>query len=336
MPQSEKIPASVLSWLLEPADPAVRYLALRDLAGAPADELAEARRAAHCSDPIALILSQMEPEGYWDTPSAGYSHKYHSTVWSLISLAQSGASMQEDERLRTAVSYYLDHAFTPAGQIGASGTPASTFDCLQGNMLWSLTALGCRDERLDRAYEWMARSVTGEGIAPYGEKNAPLRYIGYKRGPDFACGANGGLPCAWGAEKVLLAFGNLPPAQRTPLIEHAIRTSLAFLLSTDPAGAAYPADGGRVSPHWWQFGFPVYYTGDVLQVLEALVSVGVTADPRMANAVQLVRQKQDENGRWPLEYSYTGKNWGHFGTLHRPSKWITLRALRVLQAVPLG
>lgn len=328
-----QISASVLDWLLEPTDPAVRHLALRDLIGAPASELAAARREAHRADPIALILSKMEPEGYWDTPGAGYSHKYHSTVWSLISLAQSGASLEEDERLRTAVNYYLDHAFTPVGQIGASGTPSSTFDCLQGNMLWSLTALGCRDERLDRAYEWTARSITGEGVAPYTEKKAPLRYIGYKCGPNFACGANGGLPCAWGAEKVLLAFGNLPFNKRTPLIERAIQASIDFLLSVDPAIAAYPASDGRISPHWQQFGFPVYYIGDVLQVLEALASVGVITDPRMANALQWVRQKQDENGRWSLEYTYTGKNWGHFGTLHRPNKWVTLRALRVLRAL---
>jgi hypothetical protein len=52
----------------------------------------------------------------------------------------------------------------------------------------------------------------------------------------------------------------------------------------------------------------------------------------LRNALELVESKQDEQGRWNLEYSYSGKAWGNFGTIHRPNKWVTLRALRVLKA----
>jgi hypothetical protein len=67
--------------------------------------------------------------------------------------------------------------------------------------------------------------------------------------------------------------------------------------------------------------------------LRDLVGVGHGADPRLANALALIRDKQDDEGRWALEYDYAGKTWGDFGPKKRPNAWVTLRALRVLQAV---
>ena len=46
------------------------------------------------------------------------------------------------------------------------GAPSGTIDCLQGNLCWALLELGCDDPRLDGAFDWMARTVTGEGMAP--------------------------------------------------------------------------------------------------------------------------------------------------------------------------
>ena len=334
MTWADQLNTNSLDWLLESSTPAVQYLAKRDLLDEPESSLIELRKAAHQSDPIALILSKMDPQGFWDKPGAGYSHKYHSTVWSLLSLAQTGASIHEDARVQTACNYLLDHALTENGQFSVSGAPSSTIDCLQGNLCWALTELGCQDERLEKAFDWMARSVCGEGIAPASDKNAPLRYYAYKCGPNFVCGANEKLPCAWGAVKVMRAFGTLKPEQRTPLVENAIHMGIKLLLSVDPAEANYPArDGNRISQNWWKFGFPVFYISDILQIVEALSAVGVKNDPRMDSAVKLIREKQDAQGRWKLEYNYAGKAWGNFGTLNQPNKWVTLRALRVLKSL---
>ena len=53
----------------------------------------------------------------------------------------------------------------------------------------------------------------------------------------------------------------------------------------------------------------------------------------MANALKLIRDKQNEEGRWSLEYDYNGKTWVDFGEAKKPNKWVTLRALRVLKAI---
>jgi hypothetical protein len=297
-------------------------------------EISAARTAAYEGGPIAAILDRMSAEGYWAKEGPGYLPKYRSTVWALIMLAQMGASTAQDERIAMACAYFMDHALANRGQITTSGAPSGTADCVQGNMCWALTALGCNDPRLDMAYEWMARTVTGEGLAPNTERTAPLRYYASQCGPAFACGSNNKLPCAWGGAKVMMAFSILPEERRTPLIDNAIQQGVDFLFSVDPARATYPSGfTDKPSGNWWKFGFPVFYVTDILQIVEALVGLGYGDDPRLANALTLIREKQDENGRWPLEYSYTGKTWVDFGPKKEPNKWVTLRSLRVLKTV---
>lgn len=328
----DQLDGDALAWLLEPESPGVRYLAMRDLEEREGPRLRSARRDAYRDRPIATVLSNMDPSGYWAKPGPGYLPKYRSTVWSIILLAQLGA-IQDDERVDRACAYVLDHALTEHGQFTTSGAPSGTADCLQGNLCWALVELGCDDPRLEPAFEWMARTVTGEGVAPVTDRKAPVRYYAGKCGPNFACGSNNKLPCAWGAVKVMMAFGIWPRERRTPLVERAIARGAEFLLEPDPATSAYPTGfSDKPSGNWWRFGFPVFYVTDLLQNVEALIGVGYGDDPRLQNALALIRDKQDEQGRWSLEYDYTGKTWVDFGPKRQPNKWVTLRALRALKA----
>jgi hypothetical protein len=77
----------------------------------------------------------------------------------------------------------------------------------------------------------------------------------------------------------------------------------------------------------------VFYVTDLMQNVEALVGLGYGNDPRLAPALTIIREKQNVQGRWLMEYNYTGKTWVEFGAKKQPSKWVTLRALRVLKAV---
>jgi hypothetical protein len=326
----------MLAWLLESETPGVRYLALRDLLELSSDdtELKEAQIDAHKNGPITTVLDNMNPDGYWICPGPGYNPKYRSAVWSLTLLAQLGASIKQEKRIRQACYYMLDRGLTSSGQFTMTGSPSGTIDCLQGNLCWALQELGCDDPRLVTAFDWMARSVTGEGISPASDKGAEVRYYAYNCGPIFACGGNNNLPCAWGAVKVMLAFSRLPIEKRTPSINRAIEKGIDFLFSTDPAGADYPAVvKGKPNRSWWKFGFPVFYVTDVLQNVEALVGLGFGEDPRLANAMTIIRDKQNQDGRWKLEYDYNGKAWVDFGLQKQPNKWVTLRALRVLKNV---
>ncbi|MFC2028774.1 nitrogen fixation protein NifH [Chloroflexota bacterium] len=334
MSWQDQLNGDSVGWLLEAENPGVRYLAMRDVLDLPGDDasLQEAQKKAHAQGPISIVLDAMDDEGFWEEPGAGYRPKYRSSVWSLILLAQLGASVELDDRIKKACRYNLEHALTDNGQFSANGTPSHTIDCLQGNLCTAMLDLGFQDPRLDNAYEWMARSVTGEGIAPMEDKKAPLRYYAGKCGPLFACGANKKLACAWGAVKVMQAFSRLPAEKRTPLIEEAIQAGVEFLLGIDPLDADYPSGwSDKPSRNWWKFGFPLFYVTDLLQNIEALIRLGYGRDPRLENALSFIREKQDDDGRWLLEYDYSGKTWFEFGPKKLANKWVTCRALYVLK-----
>jgi hypothetical protein len=330
----EQLRGDPLNWLLERENPGVRYLAMRDLLDLSGDEneLHTAKQIAHREGPISIILNEMDEEGYWVKSGPGYNPKYRSTVWSIILLGQLGATIDMDQRIEQACQYLFENALTENGQFSISGTPSTTVDCLQGNLCAAMLDLGFDDPRLDTAFEWMARSVTGEGVAPLEDKKAPIRYYSGKCGPNFHCGANNKLPCAWGAVKVMLAFGKLPLKKRTPIMDKAIQKGIEFLLGVDPAEATYPTGwSDKPSGNWWKFGFPVFYVTDLLQNIEALVRLGYAGDPRLSNALGIIREKQDASGRWALEYDYAGKTWVEFGEKKQPNKWVTTRAAWVLK-----
>ncbi len=333
MTDAGQLNRETLDWLLKSEVAGVKYLALRVLTGMADDdpEMQAARQAAYRQGPIVSILENMQADGYWCEPGAGYRPKYRSTVWSMLMLAQLGAQAGADERIAKACAYLLDHALTENGQFSYNGTPSGTVDCLQGNLCAALLDLGYDDLRMDAAFEWMARTVTGEGLAGVEAKKNPLRYYAYKCGPLFACGANDNKACAWGAVKVMLAFSKLPLERHTPLIERAMQQGVDFLFSRDPAAADYPTpNDARPSRDWWLFGFPVFYITDMLQNVEALVRLGYGGDPRLANALKIIREKQDAHGRCALEFDYRGKTWADFGSKKQPNPWVTIRVAKVL------
>jgi len=322
----------VLDWLLEEdaRNPGVRYRALRELENRDADDplVITARQAALSGGPIPAIVAQQEPQGYWVQPGAGYLPKYRSIVWQVIFLAQLGADIGQ-ERVRLACDYLLSHAIGQFEGFSMTATPSGAVHCLQGNLAAALLDLGMgADERLRRALEWMACSVTGDAY-----QDVPIRY--YRSGisgPGFHCSANDHQPCAWGAVKVALALARVPQSQRSPAMQKAAQMCVDFLLSTDPAAADYPHPyAPKASTSWFKFGFPVFYITDILQILEALLGFGLAGDARLLPAIELLQSKQDAHGRWIMEYSYNGKTWVDIEEKKQPSKWVTLRALRVLK-----
>jgi hypothetical protein len=319
-----------IPWLLEtdPANPGVRYFALRKLLDRPEDdpEVQAARAAIMATGPVPAILDAQYPEGYWVKPGGGYSPKYRGTVWQIIFLAELGAD-PADERVQRGCGYLLSHSIAANGAFSAlqKPVPSGSIPCLNGNLLYALQRLGYADDpRVQAALDWLVRAITGEG---------GFRYLrSGTTGPCFACSANLGQPCGWGANKAIKALLAIPPEQRTPAVQRALVVGAEFLLSRDPAVADYPYTQ-RVNSTWFKLGFPLSYWSDVLETTAVLVELGYGHDPRLANALQLILSKQDAQGRWKLENSLQGKMWADIEEKGKPSKWVTLRALRVLRNV---
>ena len=241
----------------------------------------------------------------------------------MLFLAQLGADGQ-DERVRRGVEYVLGHGQAQSGALTMNGRPSGTIHCLWGNLVRALLDLGYwGDARLERSTDALARSVTGDGYEWYRRSGV--------RAPGFVCSGNYGLPCGWGAVRVLWALARVPKADRTPAVRSAIDACTHFLLSYDLVAADYPHEE-RINSSWFKFGYPLGYVTDVLLNLEALTEVGCGTDRRLDGALELVRSKRDAEGRWKMEYSYNGKMWADVETKGQPSKWVTLRVLRVLKA----
>jgi hypothetical protein len=328
-----KINGDPIPWLLEPDNPPVRFFALRDLLDRPLNdpELIEARSAIMHYAPIQASLDAQYPAGYWVKPGAGYSPKYRSTVWQIIFLEQMGAD-GSDPRVCRGCEYVLSHTQTPNGGFGVSGSgrlkpppPSRVLHCLNGNLVRALLGLGwAGDERLEQAIQWQAAAIVGIKAVQY--------YRSGTAGPMFACAINGGEPCAWGAIKALRGLARVDPNQRSSLVAKAIDVGLNFLLSRDPLDADYPSADGRVSSSWFKLGFPSGYVADILQNLEVLTDLGYAQDTRLQSALDWLLDQQDDQGRWRNQYAYSGKMWLDVEAQGQPSKWVTLRALRVLRA----
>lgn len=329
----ESLRANPLTWLLEPddANPGVRLFALTELLGYGPQhaEVREAQEAVMRSGAVPAILDAQYPEGFWVKPGGGYSPKYRSTVWQIMFLAELGADPQ-DERVRRGCEYVMSNSMAGNGAFSAAQkpVPSSAIHCLNGNLVAALIRLGFGDDpRVKGALDWIARSVVGA---------EPIRYYrSGTMGPGFACSANGGLPCGWGANKAMRALLAVPESQRTPILLQAVQAGVQFLLSRDPALADYPYID-RVSSTWFKLGFPLTYWSDVLETLAVLAQAGLVADPRLDHALRLILDRQDARGRWKLENSLRGRMWTDIERQGQPSKWVTLRVLRVLRDLDQG
>lgn len=326
----EKLNEDPLLWLLEEdlENPGIRYFTLRDLLGQAEDasEVQQARAAIMKVGPVPVILDAQEPDGFWVNPGSGYSPKYRGTIWQIIFLAELGAD-PVDGRVQHGCEYLLSHSIASNGAFSLSPkpVPSTAVPCLNGNLLYALQHLGYADDpRTQAALDWLARATTGDGDMQYLKSGTS--------GPCFACSANEGQPCGWGAAKVMRALMAVPSDWRTPTIQSAIGVGAEFLLSRDPAIADYPYSK-RVSSTWFKFGFPLSYWSDVLEVTGLLAELGYGNDPRLAHAIEFILSKQDPQGRWKLGNALAGKMWIDIEKKEQPSKWVTLRALRALKHV---
>ena len=311
-----------LPWLLEPENPSARYLTLTGLLDHPADdpEVLAARAAIPRWGAVRAILDAQWPEGYWVAPGIGYSPKYKATVWQVIFLAALGTP--RTEAVERACARVLGDNRLPDGRFSAKKTAQGAIACLGGNLLRALMQLGYEDPRMAVSMDSLAAMVLRDGYR--------CRYNAL-RDQDGAWPQRmrDGLPCAWGAIKTLGAFAEVPEEQRSPVVQNAISAGTALLLDGKLAEGIYPT-ATEPSPLWQRFGFPLGYTADLLEALEVLGSLGIELGSQLAPALEVVRSKRDESGRWMLEHT-PGNTWAGFGKVGEPNKWVTLRALRVLK-----
>lgn len=319
-----------MPWLLETDNPSVRYVVLTELMGFPAShpEAAEAKADIMKRGPVPEILAKQKNQGYWGKEEDFYVRaKYRGTVWQIIILAELGADA-DDDRIRQACEFIIEFSqdrqsggFCYRGNQASGGFHSCVLPCLTGNMVWSLLRLGYLDDpRLQRGIDWIIAYQRFDD----GENGAPRGWPYEKR---EACW--GRHTCLMGVVKVLKALAEIPEKARSFEVRQVIEPGSEYLLRHHLYKRSH--DLSRAAkPKWLKFGFPTMWDSDALEVLMILARLGYK-DSRMEEAVELVLAKQDDRGRWLLENTFNGRFQVNIEQKGKPSKWVTLNALRALR-----
>lgn len=312
---SKTTEGGVMHWLLA-SDPSIRWQVLRDLTDAPAEAVQAERAKVATEGAGAQLLALQAADGRWG--GAAWNRGWDSTMHALMLLRDMGLD-PECEPARRALGLVRDgvtwrgcgppecdgHAFFEGelepcinGQVAAVGA-------YFGQDVQTLMERLLAEQLPDGGWNCEApeRSMRSSFNTTICVLEALLEYEG-------AAGASAAL-----SEARLRG-------QEYLLERHLFRRS-----STGEA-IARDRKGGAV---WTHFAFPTWWHYDVLRGLECLRRAGAAPDARMAEAIELVASKRDADGRWPLETRHPGKMPVETDDGERlPSRWNTLRALRVL------
>jgi hypothetical protein len=312
--QDPKPKSSVIRWLLE-SDPSIRWQVMRDLTDAPADEVAAERARVGTEGAGARLLALQAPDGRWG--GAAWNRGWDSTMHVLLLLREMGLDPAGDAA-RRAVGLVRDRVtWQGCGPPEADENPffaGETEPCINGQVAASGAYFG-------QDVQGLIDRLLGEQLADGG----------------WNCEAPGSTRSSFNTTICVLealleherAGGGSPAvtAARLRGQEYLLERRLCRRRST---GALIERDrkGGAA---WTRFAFPTWWHYDVLRALDYLRRAGVAPDARVAEAIDLVASKRDADGRWPLETQYPGKMPVETDEGEgRPSRWNTLRALRVL------
>jgi hypothetical protein len=312
---------TVLDWILD-SDPALRWQALRDLAGAPA-ELVAAERARVATEGWGARLLALQGEdgqwaggalfpggrGYFEAGGKSDDHDgqpWNATAYSLLMLRDLGVDPRHDE-VRRAVALVRDHCLWEHDlQPFFSG---EVEPCINGMVV----VLGVY---FDQDVEGVVARLLAEQLE------------------------DGGWNCEAENGSVRSSFHTTIRVLEGLLAHERATGGSAESTAARRRGEEYllerrlfrrKSTGEVVDPAWLQFSFPTRWHHDVLRGLEYFRDAGDPPDRRLDEAIHLLRSKQQPDGTWLLENTHPGKVHFTLGEVDgRPSRWNTLRALRVL------
>ena len=305
---------NTVDWLLD-SDPALRWQVMRDLADASPTEF-EAERARVAREGLgAEILAQQGPDGSWHRDSVP---AWRSTLFTFLLLRATGADPREaavESAITRLESGLRWNKLGGGWNLRAAETGGNRFfegeeePCINGGVL----ALG---GHFGRPTETLARRLIGEQLEDGGWNcEAPK-----SRRSSFhttICVLEGLL-------EYERAVGHAPDAAaaRRKGEEYLLKRALFRRLSS----------GGVVNPEFFKFAFPPRYHYDVLRALDYLRAAGSPPDKAVTEGISLVKSKRQADGRWLLDAAYDGALAVRVQeSVAAPSRWNTLRALRVLR-----
>lgn len=325
-----KLDDHILDWLLEEDQPAIRYRTLIDILGCREDhwQVREAHSKISKRGWAKDILELQKPEGYWEAREPSwrkdilgwmeflYRPKFTATNWRALVLADLGLTT-EDKRIKKIADLFFKYKLV-------LGSPFNFFTeeaCIVGNTACMMTRFGYFDDyRIKKLYDRLLEDQKEDG--------------GWNCFP-----SKKGTLDNW---EPLAAYAALPKQKRTRKIERSIARGSEFYLEHNLFKE------GKMYEPWLRFHYPNHYYYDILIGLDLLTKSGYAKDKRLRPALKILKEKRQSNGTWLLDAAHPDLGHGviesDFGVnngpkpfmlekVGKPSKWITLTALRVLKRV---
>jgi len=306
----------VTRWLLD-GDPAIKWQVLRDVVGAAEGTVQAARQKVAREGWGARLLALQDPEGTWagglSSDGGLYSPKWISTTYTMLLLRDFGLPAK-NRQAQKACKLLLDKGLQRDGGINYEVWGRGQGEtCVTGMALSILCHFEYDDDRIDTIVEHLLDRQMPDG------------------------GWNCRLP--WGATHASvhttisviegLRLYELHRKRKLRAVRVAQRRGREFLLVHRLFRSH--RSGDIIKPIFLRLSFPPRWHYDILRALDYFQAFKAPRDQRLAEAIDIVRSKQCEDGCWPLENSYRGKTYFELEGLGAPSRWNTLRALRVLK-----
>jgi len=297
-----------LPWLLEPENPSVRYWTLIDILGRPVSgpEAQEARAAIAHQSLVKELFALQHPEGHWgDDETKPYTAQGAVAALTLLHML----SVAPDRRTNAGCDSFLEFCQHESGGFSMTKRLRSgVFPCTTGEHLPFLVYFGLEDDpRVRAAFAFLIEDMSTDDA--------------------LDCGRYQHRDCLWGAIAALNGLAALPADMRSARSKQVVKRLADALLD-----ARYDFAGEH--RRWLTFGVPRAW--DLLSALKTLAVHGYAHDSRFVPLLELMLERQDGQGRWLCgSVSRTlrpnsGQAWP-IEKRNKPSKWITLDALRVLK-----
>jgi hypothetical protein len=305
----------LIHWLLD-SDPSIRWQVMRDLLDAPANEIANERARIATEGWGAQLLALQGANGSW--AGRAWNRGYDSTMHVLMLLREMGLDPASEEA-RRAVKLVRDH-------VTWKGSGPQECD---NNRFFEGEVEPCINAQVALVGTYLGQDVRGIMNRLLSEQ---LPDGGWNCEAEFGSKRSSFNTTICVLEALLefeLHDGSIPEVTASRLRGQQYLLERRFMRRLSSGEVI--AQDRKSHATFTQFAFPTWWHYDVLRALEYFRSAGVRPDERMGEAIQLVESKRDANDRWPLEVRYPGNMPIDFNEhVGEPSRWNTLRALRVL------
>lgn len=319
MAKATSLPATLspyreaIDWLMQ-GDPAIRWQTMRDLLDAPAKQWQAEQRKTLAEGWGAQLLAHQDDEGTWG--HGVYSPKWISTTYTLLMLREIGIPRDCAPAQRGA------HIVVD-GLIGKLDDPqlpqrlANQDRCLVGMALEIAVYFGVDDWRI----EMMVDNLLDE-VMPDGAWNCRKHRKPFPHHSSFHTTLN----VLDGLRDTIELYKGKRKADALIAEQHALELLLQHRL--------YRSDktGEVINDKWALLSYPPRWHYDFMRGISYFARAGAPRDERLQDPIDLLLSKQRQDGTWPNEYKYSAKVFFTMeGVGHKPSRWNTLRALRVMK-----